>query len=242
MNNIDSTSRTYGMEINTNKTKIMTNCERHVNNSISLHGEIIESVVTFKYLGSILNDNGSTKEILSIIAQTTASLTKLYPILNDRNLTLNYKMCLLHSFISSILLYACETWTISKELQRRITAMDFRCLRRLLKILQNYKYVSQKQSFHDNRQSQRPTNKSEREKATVVWSYHCDDYSMSKIFLQGTVNGTRKRGRPILKWSDNIYEWTGLNVYNAIRAVIDRKKVRKIVRDSLAPLRLNATR
>ena len=58
MNKIDSTSRTYGMEINTNKTTIMTNCEGHFNNSISLHGEIIESVDTFKYLGSILDDNG----------------------------------------------------------------------------------------------------------------------------------------------------------------------------------------
>ena len=37
-NNIYSTSRTYGMEINTNKTKIMTNCKVHFNNSISLHG------------------------------------------------------------------------------------------------------------------------------------------------------------------------------------------------------------
>ena len=48
MNKIDSTSRTYGMEINTNKKKIMKNCEGHFNNSISLHGEIIESVDTFK--------------------------------------------------------------------------------------------------------------------------------------------------------------------------------------------------
>ena len=46
MNKIDSTSRTYGMEINTNKTKIMKNCEGHFNNSIYLHGEIIESVDT----------------------------------------------------------------------------------------------------------------------------------------------------------------------------------------------------
>ena len=68
-----------------------------------------------------------------------------------------------------------------------------------------------------------------------------DDYSMSTIFLQGTVNVTRKRGRPRLKWSDNIYEWTGLNVSDAMRAASDRTKWRKIVRDSSAPARLNAT-
>ena len=77
---------------------------------------------------------GSTKEFFSRIAKTTASLTKLNPIWNDRNLTLKYNILLLHSLVSSIFLYACETWTISKELQRRITAMDFRCLRILLKI------------------------------------------------------------------------------------------------------------
>ena len=101
MNKIYSTSITYGMEINTNKINIMTNYEGHFNYSISLHGEIIESVDTFKYLGSILDDNGSTKEMnLSIIAQTTSSLTKLNPIWNDRNLTLNSKILLLHSLVS----------------------------------------------------------------------------------------------------------------------------------------------
>ena len=62
INKIDSNSITYGMAINTNKTKIMKNCEGHFNNSSSLHGEVIESVDTFKYLGSILNDNGSKRK------------------------------------------------------------------------------------------------------------------------------------------------------------------------------------
>ena len=160
MNKIDSTSRTYGMEINTNKTTIMTNCEGHFNNSNSLHGEIIESVDTFKYLGSIVDENGSTKEVLSRIAQMTASLTKLNPISNDRNLTLNSKIRLLHSLVSSIFVYAYETWKISKELQRRITAMDFRYLRRLLKI-----------SYKDS-----ITNKGVRNKVFMIIGNHKDIY------------------------------------------------------------------
>ena len=62
-----------------------------------------------------------------------------------------------------------------------------------------------------------------------------DDYSMSKILLQGTVNGTRKRGCSRLKWSDNIYEWTGLNVCYANRAVADRKKEEHCERFISAP-------
>ena len=102
INKIDSISRNYGMEINTNKTKITINCEGHFNNSIFLHNEVIESVDTFKYSGSILDDNGSTKEILSRIVQMTASLTKLNPIWNDRNVTLNYKIRILHLLVNSI--------------------------------------------------------------------------------------------------------------------------------------------
>ena len=92
LNKIDSTSRTYGMEINKNKTKIMKNCEGYFNNSIYLHGELIETVDTFKYVGSILDDKGSTNVILSRNSKTTASFTKFNPICNDRNLMLNSKI------------------------------------------------------------------------------------------------------------------------------------------------------
>ena len=119
MNKIDSTYKTYGMEINTSRTTIMTNCEGHFNNNISLHGEIIESVDTFIYLGSILDYNGSTKEILLILRIAQTTLTKLDPIWNDRNLMLNSKIRLLNSLIISIFLHECETWTISKELLRK---------------------------------------------------------------------------------------------------------------------------
>ena len=46
MNKIDTTSRTYDMVINTKKTAILTNCEAHFNISISLNGEISESIDT----------------------------------------------------------------------------------------------------------------------------------------------------------------------------------------------------
>ena len=45
INKIDSNSKTYGMEINTNKTKTMTNYEGHFNNSISLIGEVMKQSI-----------------------------------------------------------------------------------------------------------------------------------------------------------------------------------------------------
>ena len=40
----------------------------------------------------------------------------------------------MRTLIISILLYACETWTLTIELQRRIKAVEMRCYRRLLHI------------------------------------------------------------------------------------------------------------
>ena len=77
---------------------------------------------------------GSKAEILSRIAQCTTTMTRLKPIWNDRNITLGSKVRLMRTLIISILLYACETWTLTIELQRRIKAVEMRCYRRLLHI------------------------------------------------------------------------------------------------------------
>ena len=40
----------------------------------------------------------------------------------------------MRSFVTSIFLYACESWTLTAELQGRIQAMDMRCYRKILRI------------------------------------------------------------------------------------------------------------
>ena len=79
---------------------------------------------SFKHLGSVLNDKGSKPEILSRIAQTTAALTRLKPVWIDRSISLSSKIRLVRSLVTSICLYACQSWTLTAELQRRIHAME----------------------------------------------------------------------------------------------------------------------
>ena len=40
----------------------------------------------------------------------------------------------MRSLVTSILLYACESWTLTAELQRIIQAMEVRCYRKVLRI------------------------------------------------------------------------------------------------------------
>ena len=104
----------------------MTNNTRGINTEIKVNGQKLETVTSFKYLGSVVFDEGSKLEIFSRIAQTTAALTRLKPVWNDRSISLNSKIRLVHSLVTAILLYACESWTLTAELQRRIQAMEMR--------------------------------------------------------------------------------------------------------------------
>ena len=53
---------------------------------------------------------------------------------NDRSISLSFKVRQMRSLVTSIFLYACESWTLTAELQRRIQAMEMRCYRKILHI------------------------------------------------------------------------------------------------------------
>ena len=57
-----------------------------INTEIKVNGQKIEVVTSFKYLGSVITDEGFQPKILSRIAQTTATLTRLKPVSNDRSI------------------------------------------------------------------------------------------------------------------------------------------------------------
>ena len=67
------------MEISTEKTKLMTNNTRDINTEITVNGQKLETVTSFRFLGSVIPNEGSKPDILSRIAQTTAALTRLKP-------------------------------------------------------------------------------------------------------------------------------------------------------------------
>ena len=101
------------MEISAEKTKLMTNNTSGINTEIKVNGQRLETVTSFKYLGLVITDESSKPEILSRIAQTTAVLTRLKPVWNDRSISVSSKIRLMRSLVTSIFLYVCESWTLT---------------------------------------------------------------------------------------------------------------------------------
>ena len=88
--NKDSTA--YGTEVSAEKTKLMTNNTSSINKEIKVNGQKLETVASFKYLGSAVADEGSKLATLSEIAWMTAALARLKPVWNDRSISLSSKV------------------------------------------------------------------------------------------------------------------------------------------------------
>ena len=131
----------------------MTNNTSGINKEIKVNGQKLETVTSFKYLGSVITNEGSKPEILSRIAEATAALTRLKPVWNDRSISLSSKIRLMRSLVTSIFLYACESWTLTAELQRGIQTMEMRCYRKILRISYRAMLPTKKSVPRSSRQS-----------------------------------------------------------------------------------------
>ena len=61
---------------------------------------------------------------------------------------------------------------------------------------------------------------------------------LTKIILQGTVQGGRRRGRQRKLWEDNIKEWTGLEWNILLRKAENNEEWRKlVVKSTVVPQR-----
>ena len=71
---LDKTCTRYKMEISSEKTKLMTNSANGIQREIKVKGQKLGTVTSFGYFGAVVSDDGSKPEVLSRIAQATASL------------------------------------------------------------------------------------------------------------------------------------------------------------------------
>ena len=102
---------------------------------IKIKRQKLSTVTSFEYIGAVVSDDDEWLQTRDTrIAQATAALIKLKPIWRDNNISLGSKVELMSSLVISILLYACESWTLTAELKIRTQAFEMRCYRRLLNI------------------------------------------------------------------------------------------------------------
>ena len=197
VNYLDTASTTYGMEISAEKTKLMTNNTKGISLDIRIGGQKLETVQSFKYLGSVVTDEGSKQEILSRIAQTIGALTKLKTIWKDKNIALSSEIRLMRSLVISNFLYACETWTLTAELERKDTSYRNEMLSKTFAHLYR-DHVTNEEVRNRIRQAIGPYEDllTTVKKRKLRWYGHITrSTGLAKMILQRTVQGGRRKSR-----------------------------------------------
>ena len=193
---LDKTCTGYKMEISAEKTKLMTNSANGIQREIKVKGQKLGTVTSFRYLGAVISDDSSKPEVLSRIAQATAALTKLKPIWRDINMSLGSNVKLMRSLAISIFLYACESWTLTAELEKRTQAFEMKCYRRLLNI--SYKDHVTNEEVRRNIQAAIIGEYDElltlfKERKLRWFGHFLRSSGLPKTIIQGTVKGNRKK-------------------------------------------------
>ena len=135
MDSLNDAGKRYGMKINLKKAKVMR--ITHLKNrtmKIIVEGKVLEVVQEFKYLGSVITNDGRCEtDIRRRIARAKASFTD-NEILLTSNTNLELRKRYIKAVVWSNALYAAETWTLTTTDIKRLEAFEMWCWRRMLKI------------------------------------------------------------------------------------------------------------
>ena len=128
---VEKENEKVALKLNIQKTKIMTSGPI---TSWQIDGETMETVRDFIFGGSTITADGdSSHEIKRRLLLGRKAMTNLDSILKSRDITLPKKVCLV-SYVFSVVMCECESWTIKKAECRRIDAFELWCWRRLLRV------------------------------------------------------------------------------------------------------------
>ena len=110
-------TREIGLDLSADKTKYMVmsrdeNAER--NHSVRIDNSTFERVQEFKYFGTTLtNQNSIPEEIKSRLRSGNTCYHSVQNLLSSRLLSKNVKIKIYRTIILPVVLYGCETWSLT---------------------------------------------------------------------------------------------------------------------------------
>ena len=235
---VDEVCKDYGMEMNVKKTKTMAFSKTgKVHCKIVVNGTTLEQVSQYKYLGSWITEDGRCEmDTKTRIAMAKDAFWKHKELLRG-NINLQVKKRMLHCYVFPVLKYSCESWTMNKDLSRRINAFEQWCYRRLLKIKWTDKVLNTEVLRRIKEDEMRLYRSIQKQKMAFAGHVLRGSSGESALqILEGQLEASTAKGRPRRMWLDDIGEWTKLDTYEKIKRLAqDRRKWRNACTDACQP-------
>ena len=100
--------------------------------SVRIDNSTFDRVEDFKYLGTTLtNQNSIAEEIKSRLKSGNACYHSVQYLLSSRLLSKNLKIKIYRTISLPVLLYRCETWSLTRREERKLRVIENMVLRRI---------------------------------------------------------------------------------------------------------------
>src|SRR6476661_7033908 len=193
MDSLNTTGKHYDLKINIKKTKAMVvsrNGGERVN--ITVEGQSVEQVSKFRYLGSLISEDGRCLDDVKTRIGTAKDAFNKRKELLTRSIRVDLRKRLVKILVWPVVLNECETWTMRKEEINRLNAFEMWVWRRMGKV-----------SWMDKRTNEQVIS-SMNEKRSLIktiwdskknWIGHVvRGDGLMKLVLEGRTEGKRPRG------------------------------------------------
>ena len=157
-----------------------------------------------------------------------AAFGQLRKILVSLSINRRTRARVLKTYVWSVLLFGCEAWTISREMRKRLEAVEMWFYRRMMRIPWTARMTNQEvlQRMGVTRELMTVV----RKRQLGFLGHMLRRRGMERNCLLGMVEGGRARGRQRMKWMDNIKELAGCErMSEVLRLAEDRSDWRAIV-------------
>ena len=193
----------YGLKVSREKTEYME-FNSDDGGDIMMDGCRLAKVDYFKYLGSIVSQDGSIDdEVGSRVQAAWNNWRRTSGVLCDRRISARVKGRVYKAVVRPALLYGSETWALKKTQERKIEVAEMRMLRWMCGVTK----LDRIRNEHIRGTVKVVEASAKAQEKRLQWYGHVkrrnEDYVGVRT-MRMEVAGRRRRGRPRLRWRDRI--------------------------------------
>ncbi|KAJ4431868.1 hypothetical protein ANN_20474 [Periplaneta americana] len=206
-------SKEIGLEVNNEKKKymIMSRAENIVRTgNIKIGNLSFEEVEKFKYLGAtVTNINDTREEIKHRINMRNACYYSVEKLLSSSLLSKNLKVRIYKTVMLPVVLYGCETWTLTLREEHRLRVFENKVLRKIFEAKRD-DVTGEWRKLHNTELHalySSPDIIRNIKSRRLRWAGHVARMGESRNAYRVLVRrpeGKRPSGRPRHRWEDNV--------------------------------------
>ncbi|GFO22537.1 endonuclease-reverse transcriptase [Plakobranchus ocellatus] len=234
LNIVEEESKKKGLELNSKKTEVMVISRKQESpkcDNIFIIEVKLKQTKKIKYLGTIISNNGKTnREISARTFLAKINFQKMKTILTNKHISIKTRKRALQCYIEPVLMYGCEAWTISKQIQNKleVEATEMWFLRRMLRIPWTAKKTNERVLNEANKR--RSLVRTIRKRQATSLGHMMRRGKLEHLVTTGKYEGKRSRGRQREKIMDGLATWLGTGkVSDTLAAVKDRDLWRDMI-------------